>query len=147
MLLANRPVIELIWWMVEIRIDTMFNQLLDHLAVIRPFDHRSSVLASEIRYKQRPILDVQYFTGIFECDVAISDVYYSARLLGEACDNYTALSMNSSSIYNISAQEDKAVLEVLLHAAGAKLIGLYTCISRNIYGGASQVSTDILDRS
>jgi purine nucleoside permease len=60
--------------------------------------------------------------GVFECDVATSDVYYSGRLLGEAFYNYTTLATNGSGVYCTTAQEDNAVLEALLRAARAKLV-------------------------
>lgn len=60
--------------------------------------------------------------AVFECDVATSDVYYSGRLLGEAFDNYTSLVTNGTGVYCTTAQEDNAVLEALLRAAGSKIV-------------------------
>lgn len=60
--------------------------------------------------------------GVYECDVATSDVYYSGRLLGEAFGNYTSLVTNGSGVYCTTAQEDNATLEVLLRAAVEKLV-------------------------
>ncbi|PHH73014.1 hypothetical protein CDD82_5692 [Ophiocordyceps australis] len=55
--------------------------------------------------------------AIVKCDVATSDVYYSGTRLAEAFDNTTTLWTNGTGVYCMSAQEDNAVLEVLLRAA------------------------------
>ncbi|KAF9531969.1 purine nucleoside permease-domain-containing protein [Crepidotus variabilis] len=60
--------------------------------------------------------------GVYACDVATSDVYFSGRLLGEAFSNYTRLMTNGTGIYCTAAQEDNATLEVLLRAAIAGLV-------------------------
>lgn len=73
-------------------------------------------------YVSEPYTAARQAPGVFECDVATSDVYYSGRLLGEAFDNYTTLATNGSGVYCTSAQEDNAVLEALLRAAGAKIV-------------------------
>jgi purine nucleoside permease len=60
--------------------------------------------------------------GVYACDVATSDVYYSGRLLGEAFGNFTTLMTNGSGVYCSTAQEDNATLGVLMRAAMFKLV-------------------------
>ncbi|RFU33755.1 hypothetical protein B7463_g2528, partial [Scytalidium lignicola] len=60
--------------------------------------------------------------GIYTCDVATSDVYYSGTLLGEAFENTTTLFTNGSATYCMTAQEDNATLEALLRAALHKTV-------------------------
>jgi purine nucleoside permease len=60
--------------------------------------------------------------GVYKCDVATSDVYYSGRLLGEAFGNTTKLLTNGSGVYCSAAQEDNATLEVLVRAAAVGLV-------------------------
>ncbi|KAH8816575.1 purine nucleoside permease-domain-containing protein [Xylogone sp. PMI_703] len=60
--------------------------------------------------------------GVYTCDVATSDVYYSGTLLGEAFENTTTLFTNGSATYCMTAQEDNATLEVLLRAALHKTV-------------------------
>jgi purine nucleoside permease len=60
--------------------------------------------------------------GVYKCDVATSDVYYSGRLLGEAFGNTTKLFTNGSGVYCSTAQEDNATLEVLVRTAAAGLV-------------------------
>ncbi|KAI0006616.1 putative purine nucleoside permease [Xylariaceae sp. FL0662B] len=56
--------------------------------------------------------------SIIKCDTATSDVYYSGRLLSEAFENTTMLLTNQSEItYCMTAQEDSAILQVLMRAA------------------------------
>ena len=59
--------------------------------------------------------------GVVECDVATSDVYYSGRLLATAFDNTTKLLTNGTGDYCSSAQEDNAILEVLLRSSARSL--------------------------
>lgn len=55
--------------------------------------------------------------SVIKCDSATSDVYYSGTLLSEAFENTTKLWTNQSTVtYCMSAQEDSAVLEVLMRA-------------------------------
>jgi purine nucleoside permease len=60
--------------------------------------------------------------GVYECDVATSDVYYSGTTLGQAFSNYTRLVTNNSGVYCATAQEDNATLEALLRAAVERLV-------------------------
>jgi purine nucleoside permease len=60
--------------------------------------------------------------GVYKCDVATSDVYYSGKLLGEAFGNIAKLLTNGSGVYCSTAQEDNATLEVLVRAAAAGLV-------------------------
>lgn len=55
--------------------------------------------------------------SVVYCDVATSDVYYSGTLLADAFDNTTTIWTNGTGNYCMTAQEDNAVLEVLLRAA------------------------------
>ena len=52
--------------------------------------------------------------SVVRCDSATSDVYFSGKLLSEAFENVTTLMTNGSGQYCMTAQEDNAVLEVLL---------------------------------
>ncbi|RYP24341.1 hypothetical protein DL765_000605 [Monosporascus sp. GIB2] len=55
--------------------------------------------------------------SVGRCDTATSDVYYSGALLSEAFENTTRIWTNQTAItYCMTAQEDNAVLEVLLRA-------------------------------
>lgn len=57
--------------------------------------------------------------AVHACDVATSDVYYSGTLLSEAFENTTRVWTNQTEekiTYCMTAQEDVAVLEVLLRA-------------------------------
>ncbi|KAI1078962.1 purine nucleoside permease [Whalleya microplaca] len=59
-----------------------------------------------------------YAPGVIKCDTATSDVYYSGTLLSEAFENTTKLWTNQSEItYCMTAQEDNAILQVLMRAA------------------------------
>lgn len=102
------------------------NKNLQHLAANFARNASLNDSAAAVSYRANYISDLyanaRQTPGIFECDVATSDVYYSGRLLGEAFDNYTTLATNGSGVYCTSAQEDNAVLEALLRAAGAKLV-------------------------
>ncbi|KAI1771240.1 putative purine nucleoside permease [Hypoxylon cercidicola] len=55
--------------------------------------------------------------SVIKCDSATSDVYYSGTLLSEAFENTTKIWTNQSTVtYCMSAQEDSAILEVLVRA-------------------------------
>jgi purine nucleoside permease len=54
---------------------------------------------------------------VVKCDSATSDVYYSGALLSEAFENTTTLWTNGTGVYCMTAQEDSAVLEVMVRAA------------------------------
>ncbi|RYP62882.1 hypothetical protein DL771_009531 [Monosporascus sp. 5C6A] len=55
--------------------------------------------------------------SVVRCDTATSDVYYSGALLSETFENTTRIWTNQTAVtYCMTAQEDNAVLEVLLRA-------------------------------
>jgi purine nucleoside permease len=54
---------------------------------------------------------------VVKCDSATSDVYYSGNLLSEAFENVSTIWSNGSAIYCMTAQEDSAVLEVMVRGA------------------------------
>lgn len=60
--------------------------------------------------------------SVAKCDVATSDVYYSGNMLSEAFENTTAIWTNGSGVYCMTAQEDTAVLEVLVRMAIENLV-------------------------
>ncbi|KAF4977121.1 hypothetical protein FZEAL_6309 [Fusarium zealandicum] len=60
--------------------------------------------------------------NVVKCDTATSDVYYSGSRLSEAFENTTAVWTNGTGVYCMSAQEDNAMLEVLVRAAIEKLV-------------------------
>ncbi|KAM0478129.1 hypothetical protein ACHAPX_005317 [Trichoderma viride] len=55
--------------------------------------------------------------SVIKCDGATSDVYYSGEKLARAFENTTALWTNGTGAYCMSAQEDNAILEVLVRFA------------------------------
>ncbi|PNP74002.1 hypothetical protein FNYG_12630 [Fusarium nygamai] len=59
--------------------------------------------------------------AVIKCDTATSDVYYSGSRLSESFENTTKVWTNGTGIYCMSAQEDNAILEVLVRAAIAKI--------------------------
>lgn len=68
--------------------------------------------------------------SVIKCDSATSDVYYSGTLLSEAFENTTMLWTNQSTVtYCMSAQEDSAILEVLVRAAACKLVDFSRAIA------------------
>ncbi|KAF5013452.1 hypothetical protein FDECE_528 [Fusarium decemcellulare] len=60
--------------------------------------------------------------AIVKCDTATSDVYYSGSRLSEAFENTTKVWTNGTGLYCMTAQEDNAMLEVLVRAAIEKLV-------------------------
>ncbi|KAF4336130.1 purine nucleoside permease [Fusarium beomiforme] len=52
--------------------------------------------------------------SVIKCDTATSDVYYSGSRLSESFENTTKVWTNGTGLYCMSAQEDNAVLEVLV---------------------------------
>lgn len=61
--------------------------------------------------------------AVTRCDFATSDVYYSGTLLSEAFENTTMVWTNQTNVtYCMTAQEDAAVLHVLLRAQLAGLV-------------------------
>lgn len=59
---------------------------------------------------------------LLKCDSATSDVYYSGKRLSEAFENTTSVWTNGTGVYCMSAQEDNAILEVLLRGAIEELV-------------------------
>lgn len=55
--------------------------------------------------------------SVVKCDTATSDVFYSGTLLSEAFEKVTKVWTNGTGEYCMSAQEDNAVLEVLVRGA------------------------------
>ncbi|KAF4594450.1 Purine nucleoside permease [Ophiocordyceps camponoti-floridani] len=55
--------------------------------------------------------------SVVKCDCTTSDVYYSGTILSQVFEDTTRLWTNGSAVYCMTAQEDNAVLEVLLRAA------------------------------
>ncbi|CAK7264622.1 hypothetical protein SEPCBS57363_001169 [Sporothrix epigloea] len=55
--------------------------------------------------------------SVVKCDTATSDVYYSGKLLGEAFEDVIDVWTNGTGKYCMTAQEDSAVLEVLVRVA------------------------------
>ncbi|KAJ4246603.1 hypothetical protein NW762_013545 [Fusarium torreyae] len=60
--------------------------------------------------------------SVVKCDTATSDVYYSGSRLSESFENTTRVWTNGTGIYCMSAQEDNAILEVLVRAAIEKIV-------------------------
>ncbi|KAK0649047.1 purine nucleoside permease [Cercophora newfieldiana] len=60
--------------------------------------------------------------SVVKCDTATSDVYYSGTLLSEAFENITEVWTNGTGKYCMTAQEDNAVLEVLVRMAVPRLV-------------------------
>ncbi|KAM7207915.1 putative purine nucleoside protein [Naviculisporaceae sp. PSN 640] len=52
--------------------------------------------------------------SVIACDTATSDVYYSGNRLSEGFEQYVTLITNGTGNYCMTAQEDNAILEVLL---------------------------------
>lgn len=52
--------------------------------------------------------------SVIACDTATSDVYYSGKRLSEGFEQYVSLITNGTGNYCMTAQEDNAILEVLL---------------------------------
>ncbi|CAD6499717.1 BgTH12-03825 [Blumeria graminis f. sp. triticale] len=59
---------------------------------------------------------------VISCDVTTSDVYFSGAKLGETFENTTKLLTNGSGVYCVTAQEDNAILEVMVRATLAKRV-------------------------
>ena len=59
---------------------------------------------------------------VVACDGATSDVFYTGKLLSEAFEQTTKLFTNGTGVYCTTAQEDSAILEVLLRGAVLKVI-------------------------
>ncbi|KAK3951087.1 purine nucleoside permease [Pseudoneurospora amorphoporcata] len=60
--------------------------------------------------------------NVVRCDTATSDVYYSGTWLSEAFETVTKVWTNETGKYCMSAQEDNAVLEVLVRGAIQRLV-------------------------
>ncbi|EFX03883.1 purine nucleoside permease [Grosmannia clavigera kw1407] len=79
-------------------------------------------IAAEYRARYAAAADGIYTAGtavpsVVKCDTATSDVYYSGTILGEAFENVTKVWTNGTGEYCMTAQEDSAVLEVLVRLA------------------------------
>ncbi|KAH6877172.1 purine nucleoside permease-domain-containing protein [Thelonectria olida] len=59
--------------------------------------------------------------GVIKCDTATSDVYYSGKRLSEAFEDTVSVWTNGTGTYCMSAQEDNAILEVLVRSSIEKL--------------------------
>lgn len=59
---------------------------------------------------------------VFKGDVVTSDVYWHGEMLGQVFDNYTTMLTNSSGRYCMTAQEDVAILEVMVRGAVARVV-------------------------
>ncbi|KAF2859367.1 purine nucleoside permease [Piedraia hortae CBS 480.64] len=57
--------------------------------------------------------------GVYECDVATSDVYYSGKVLSDSFAHFARILTNGSAVYCSTAQEDNASLEALIRASRA----------------------------
>lgn len=55
--------------------------------------------------------------SVIKCDTVTSDVYFSGTVLGDAFENVTSVWTNGTGEYCMTAQEDSAVLEVLVRVA------------------------------
>ncbi|CAK7203022.1 hypothetical protein SEUCBS139899_005751 [Sporothrix eucalyptigena] len=55
--------------------------------------------------------------SVIKCDSVTSDVYFSGNILGEAFEEVTSVWTNGTGKYCMTAQEDSAVLEVLVRLA------------------------------
>jgi len=60
--------------------------------------------------------------SVVKCDTATSDVYYSGALLSEAFENVTTAWTNGTGQYCMTAQEDNAILEVLVRMDIAEMV-------------------------
>ncbi|KAK6544640.1 hypothetical protein TWF694_001329 [Orbilia ellipsospora] len=55
--------------------------------------------------------------GIIKCETATSDTYWHGELIAKAVEEYTKLLTNGTGNYCMAAQEDSAVLEVMVRSA------------------------------
>ncbi|XXH02947.1 zinc-finger protein [Hypoxylon texense] len=92
--------------------------------------------ADSADYRARYVTDSGMYAAatadpsVVRCDSATSDVYYSGTLLSEAFENTTKLWTNQSTItYCMSAQEDSAVLNVLMRATAWGLVDFSRAIA------------------
>jgi purine nucleoside permease len=76
--------------------------------------------------------------SVVKCDSATSDVYYSGEKLARAFENTTALWTNGTGAYCMSAQEDNAILEVLVRFAIEGLVDFSRIIAMRT--GKSNIS-------
>lgn len=67
--------------------------------------------------------------SVVKCDSATSDVYYSGGILAQAFENTTSLWTNGTGAYCMSAQEDNAILEVLVRSAIEGLVNFSRIIA------------------
>ena len=79
-------------------------------------------IAAEYRARYAAVAGEVYVAGtqtpsVIKCDSATSDVYYSGTMLGEAFEDVVDVWTNGTGTYCMTAQEDSAVLEVLVRMA------------------------------
>ena len=75
------------------------------------------------RYRAQGAFSAGYSQpAVVKCDTATADVYYSGTLLSEAFEKVTTEWTNGTGRYCMTAQEDNAVLEVLVRMAVAELV-------------------------
>ncbi|RDA83390.1 hypothetical protein CP532_4739 [Ophiocordyceps camponoti-leonardi (nom. inval.)] len=60
--------------------------------------------------------------SVVKCDCITSDVYYSGNMLSQAFENTTRVWTNGTGAYCMTAQEDSAILEVMVRAAVEGLV-------------------------
>lgn len=78
-------------------------------------------------YRKRYSDDGEYTAAsegpsVISCDTATSDVYYSGKRLSEGFGSYMSLITNGTANYCMTAQEDNAILEVLLRMQKANRV-------------------------
>ncbi|PKI85351.1 hypothetical protein MVES1_000052 [Malassezia vespertilionis] len=60
--------------------------------------------------------------AVFQGDVLTSDLYFTGELMGQMAANFTGVMTNHTGSYAVSAQEDNAVLEVLVRGTKAGIV-------------------------
>lgn len=83
--------------------------------------------------------------SVVKCDSATSDVYYSGDRLAQAFENTTSSWTNGTGAYCMSAQEDNAILEVLVRFAIEGLVDFSRIIAMRT-GNSIAASTYIFPR-
>ncbi|KAK0611809.1 purine nucleoside permease-domain-containing protein [Immersiella caudata] len=81
--------------------------------------------AAQYRARYKPLKDLAAATmgaSVAKCDTATSDVYCSGKLLSESFENITGVCTNGMGRYCMTAQEDNAILEVLVRMAIWRLV-------------------------
>jgi purine nucleoside permease len=73
--------------------------------------------AAQYRARYKPLKDLAAAAlgpSVVKRDTAMSDVYYSGKLLSEGFENITEVWTNGTGRYCMTTQEDSAILEVLV---------------------------------